>query len=136
MAHSATNDDALIASINVTPLVDITLVLLIVFMVTARLIASQAIPFEIPKVVNTGHVQTTFTVNVDAEGHTAVDGARVDDATLSRLAKRALTSDRELRTVIQASSSASHGQVVHVLDELRGAGVTRVAFAAIKVSKP
>ena len=63
-----------IASINVTPLVDITLVLLIVFMVTAKLIVSQAIPFDLPKAATGSATQVVFTVSLDESGQVRADG--------------------------------------------------------------
>ena len=122
-----------IVGINVTPLVDITLVLLIVFMVTAKLIVSQAIPFDLPKAATSDATQVVFTVTLDAAGHVRADGQEMrDDETLRRAAHDALARDREIRTVVQASTAAVHGSVVHVLDELRKAGIRRIAFGVDK----
>ena len=55
------------------------------------------------------------------------------DAELRQRAGKALKDNPELRTVISASASASHGNVMHVLDTVRDAGITRVAFAADKL---
>jgi biopolymer transport protein ExbD len=127
---SIDNHDELVSGINVTPLVDVTLVLLIIFMVTARLIAQRGLPSDLPKAASAGEVQTVFAVSVDAEGKRSVDGAPVeDDAELRRLAEAALASHPDLRTVIQASGESRHASVIHVLDELRLAGVTKIAFA-------
>jgi biopolymer transport protein ExbD len=126
-----------IVGINVTPLVDITLVLLIVFMVTAKLIVSQAIPFDLPKAATGGATQVVFTVSVDPGGRVSADGQEVrDDEALRRAAGDALQRDRDIRTVVQASSSVAHGSVIHVLDELRKAGVRRIAFGVDKTLEP
>jgi len=118
-----------IVGINVTPLVDITLVLLIVFMVTAKLIVAQAIPFDLPKAATGGATQVAFTVSLDEGGKVRADGRdMVGEESLRRAAREALARDAEIRTVVQASSAASHGAVIHVLDELRQAGIRRVAF--------
>jgi biopolymer transport protein ExbD len=123
-----TNDDAIVG-INVTPLVDITLVLLIIFMVTAKLIASQTIPFDLPKAATSGETQVVFVVTVDPEGHVQTDGRPIaTDAELRRAAHDALARDHDVRTVVQAAAGVSHGTVIHVLDELRGAGVQKIAF--------
>jgi biopolymer transport protein ExbD len=122
-----------IASINVTPLVDITLVLLIVFMVTAKLIVSQAIPFDLPKAATGSATQVVFTVSLDASGQVRADGQTMQgDESLRRAAFAALARDAEIRTVVQASSAVAHGSVIHVLDELRKAGVRRIAFGVDK----
>src|SRR5260221_1670354 len=69
-----------ITGINVTPLVDIILVLLIVFMVTAKLIVGQhAIPLDLPKAVSGENVQEVFSVSLTAQGATFLNGAAVAD---------------------------------------------------------
>jgi len=134
MASIQTTDEE-ISGINVTPLVDVTLVLLIIFMVTAKLIAGQGIPLDLPKAKTAGATQTVFNVSVDAAGGVLANGSRVQsDAELEQRAAQALKANPELRTVISASASATHGKVMHVLDTVRDAGITRVAFAADKVA--
>ena len=131
---SIQNTDDEITGINVTPLVDVTLVLLIIFMVTAKLIAGQGIPLDLPKAKTGGATQTVLNVAIDAKGLVLANGEKVnDDAELRRRAGKALKENPELRTVISASASASHGNVMHVLDTVRDAGITRVAFAADKL---
>lgn len=131
---SIQNTDEEISGINVTPLVDVTLVLLIIFMVTAKLIAGQGIPLDLPKAKTAGATQTVLSVSIDAQGGVLANGSKVasDDELRSR-ARGALKANPELRTVIAASASASHGKVMHVLDTVRDAGITRVAFAADKL---
>src|SRR5258706_4332443 len=125
---SIQNTDEEISGINVTPLVDVTLVLLIIFMVTAKLIAGQGIPLDLPKAKTAGATQTVLNVSVDARGGVLANGEKVStDLELEKRAAAALKANPELRTVISASSAASHGQVMHVLDSVRDAGITRVA---------
>ena len=130
MASTQTSaDDDGIVGINVTPLVDITLVLLIVLMVTARIVASPSMPFDLPKAASATETQVVFAVAIDAAGHVQADGRAVaDDADLRRCARDALDHHADLRTVVQAADAVPHGRVVHVLDELREAGVQRIAF--------
>jgi biopolymer transport protein ExbD len=130
------SEDESITGINVTPLVDITLVLLIVFMVTAKLIAGQGIPLDLPKAATAGTTQTMFTVSVDAQGHVLTNGQPADsDSVLRSRAAAALRQNPELRTVIQASSQVSHGSVMHVVDEVRDVGISKIAFAADKTNR-
>jgi biopolymer transport protein ExbD len=129
-AHGEEDGGFGIVGINVTPLVDVTLVLLVIFMVTARLIASPAIPMELPRAGTAGAVQTTFTVTITPDGDVTADGCTVDDAGLKSAARAEQARDPNLRTVIAASRRTPHGEVVRVLDALRDVGVTRVAFAA------
>jgi biopolymer transport protein ExbD len=118
-----------ITGINVTPLVDITLVLLIIFMVTAKLVVSRAMPMDLPKAATGSEVQSVFSVALRADGRTFVNGASsAGDSALLTAARSALASNAELRAVVQADGDVSHRCVLHVLDVLRQAGVARVAF--------
>lgn len=132
MASVQTDEEA-ISGINVTPLVDITLVLLIIFMVTAKLIVGQGIPLDLPKAKTAGAVQTVLNIGLDSKGVLSANGHPVpNESALRTEASAALRANPELRAVISASSAVSHGQVMTVLDTVRDAGVTRIAFAADK----
>ena len=127
MAGGAQNDaDEAITGINVTPLVDITLVLLIIFMVTAKIIVSQSVPLDLPKAASGTEVQVVFSVILAADGTTQVDSKTVpnDDAILLP-AREAHQKNNELRAVIKADSAVPHGRVIHVLDLLKQAGVPK-----------
>ena len=124
------DEDDIISAINVTPLVDVILVLLIIFMVTARIIVSQGMPMDLPKAASGEEVQTIFSVELTADGLTVVDSERVEnDEAVSRLAKTAKAKVPELRAVIRADNKVEHGRVIHVLDLLKRAGVNKIAFA-------
>jgi len=132
---SRNDDDELIAGINVTPLVDIMLVLLIIFMVTAKIIVSQAIPLDLPKAASGGETQMIFTVTIDKDGKILADKHPIgSDDELRKAAADALAKNKDLRTVIQASSQVNHGRVIHVLDELRQAGIQKIGFAIDKTA--
>jgi biopolymer transport protein ExbD len=135
MAGGAAQDsDDAITGINVTPLVDITLVLLIIFMVTAKIIVSQSVPLDLPKAASGTEVQVVFSVILAADGTTQVDSKPVanDDAILP-LAREAHARNNELRAVIKADSAVPHGRVIHVLDLLKQAGVAKIAFGVTPV---
>lgn len=130
MAGSAPRSGGIIEGINVTPLVDITLVLLLIFMVTAKLVVTPAIPVDLPRASQSEAVQTIFSVVIAPDGALQVDGESCSDAELPTRAREALKRDAELRAVIHADGSVPHRRVIAVLDELRAAGVDRVAFGA------
>jgi biopolymer transport protein ExbD len=133
MAHASSSSDDSITGINVTPLVDITLVLLIIFMVTAKLIVGQSVPLDLPKAATAGVVQTVLTVEIDDRGHVSANGQPVAyRLALEQKAKSALSDDPGLRALISASARASHGTVLQVMDSLRKAGLSKIAFAADK----
>src|SRR6266550_2431309 len=118
MAGGSQGDtDEGIVGINVTPLVDITLVLLIIFMVTAKIIVSQSVPLDLPKAASGTEVQVVFSIVLAADGTTQVDSRAIagDDGILG-LAREAHQKNNDLRAVIKADSAVPHGRVIHVLD--------------------
>jgi biopolymer transport protein TolR len=123
----------IIDGINVTPLVDITLVLLVIFMVTAKVVVAPAISVDLPKAATGEATQTVFAVTIAPDGGLTVDGASVSASQLRTAAARALAADAELRAVIQADGDVPHRRVMGVLDELRLAGISKVAFATSRV---
>lgn len=105
-------------------------------MVTAKLITQQSIPLDLPKTVNgTDQVQTVFSVVLAADGTTLVDSRNVtgDDVILS-MAKKALEGNKDLRAVIKADNAVPHGRVIHVLDLLKQAQITKIAFGVSRTS--
>lgn len=132
MAAATSDTDSGFSTINVTPLVDIVLVLLIIFMVTAKLIVSQTLPMDLPKAAQGEQQQIVFSVGIDRNGALTVDGKRVSDrsAVLS-LAAAAKKKSADVRAVIQADQNVTHGNVVRVMDELKQAGIAKIAFGVV-----
>jgi biopolymer transport protein ExbD len=135
MASSDSNSDGssgAITGINVTPLVDVTLVLLIIFLVTAQVVMTRAIKMDVPQVSSQPDVQqVVLAIGIATDGALTLDGAPVESPeTLARLAKgRAGATPADVRAVIAASKSSSHGAVIGAVDALRSAGITKIAFA-------
>ncbi len=128
MAQAADSDNGPITGINVTPLVDVVLVLLIVLMVTAGYIVSQTIPVDLPKGATGETTSITLAITVDREGRTFLDGHAVAKDTLRTRIRQAHARDRETRAVIAADGSTRHREVVGVIDLLRQEGVSRFAI--------
>ena len=125
MAKASDNDEEMISGINVTPLVDITLVLLIVFMVTATYIVRESIEVDLPRAASGGEsVGELFNVVLDKEGALYIDGVRADETQLMAKAKEAAAKDASARVVISADQNARHGAVVHLIDLVKSAGKT------------
>jgi biopolymer transport protein ExbD len=128
--------DEAITGINVTPLVDITLVLLIIFMVTTKIVLNQTVPLDLPKAATgTSDVQVVFSIVLAADGRAMVDGKSIanDDAIL-QLARDVEPQHPDLRAVIKADSAVTHGRVIHVLDLLKQAHVSKIAFGVTPVA--
>lgn len=131
MAGGAQDDpDDAITGINVTPLVDITLVLLIIFMVTTKIVLNQTVPLDLPKAATgTSEIQVVFSIVLALDGRALVDGKPIanDDAILG-LARDAQAQHADLRAVIKADTAVTHGRVIHVLDLLKQAHIAKIAF--------
>jgi biopolymer transport protein ExbD len=132
---SSGNDDEGINGINVTPLVDITLVLLIIFMVTAKIIVSQSVPLDLPKAATGTDVQTVFSIVMAANGSAQVDSKAIpNDDAIFEISRTAHAQNADLRAVIKADAAVPHGRVIHVLDLLKQAGVSKIAFGVTPIS--
>lgn len=124
------DDDDLITAINVTPLVDVVLVLLIILMVTASYIVSKSIPMELPQAAS-GEQDTqprTITVSIDSTGQLFLDAEAVTRDELRRRVREYRRGNDEARAVIAADGRVSHAQVVQVIDLLRQERVSRFAI--------
>lgn len=122
-------EDEMIRGINVTPLVDVVLVLLIVFMVTATFIVQEAIEVELPRAASGGEsIATTLNLVIDQEGTLFLDGNRssLDDA--RRAVREALAKDQDSRAVISADRRVPHGQVVELIDLVKTEGLSKFAI--------
>ncbi|HWA75020.1 MAG TPA: biopolymer transporter ExbD [Polyangiaceae bacterium] len=138
MGASPSSRNGAIASINVTPLVDITLVLLIIFMVTARLIvAPESIALDLPKAASAESTEELFAIELLPDGSSKINGEMVPtDQKLIELAHDAAHRVTELRAIIRADGDVPHRRVIHVLDLLRQAGIARVGFGVVFEPSP
>jgi len=126
------SDEDAITGINVTPLVDITLVLLIIFMVTARFISEPSIGVTLPKSSSStsGDVsERNVFLTIDQSHQIFIDNLRVDLGSLGAKMKEMLQKRPDLHLIIRADKSIPHGEVISVLDEVRSQGVTEFGIA-------
>ena len=127
MAGAAQNGSR-ITGINVTPLVDITLVLLIIFMATAHLIAHRAINLNLPKVAHAQSAPTpSVRVVMTADRTLRLNNVKVTRSELGMNLKRLVQLNPNLHVIVGADRRLSWGDMAGLLDLLRGAGVSKVA---------
>jgi biopolymer transport protein ExbD len=133
MAGSANgdNEEDVIAGINVTPLVDVVLVLLIILMVTAQYAAEKdAIPMDLPK-AQTGDnavIPSTLSVSIDKDGHFFLNAEQLSLEQMRGRVREAYKKDNDTRAVIAADGRVSHAEVIRVIDLLRQEKVTKFAI--------
>jgi len=132
------NEGGIFAEINITPLTDIFLVLLIIFMVSAsymvdRLNASQRegvkvnLPKGATKEIDPG--AKSLVVSINKVGQTTVAGQPVQDVDLKNLFTSAVAKDAQTQVIIEADEGVTHGIVVHVMELAKDAGLVRLAIA-------
>jgi biopolymer transport protein TolR len=129
MAGAVQEADEEIVGINVTPLVDVVLVLLIIFMVTANFIVKETVEVDLPKAANGGEtVQGLVNVVLDKQGQLYFDGAPVTEEELKQRASEQLAKDAQTRAIISADQSLPYGRVMHLIDVVKGQGIARFAL--------
>ncbi len=131
MAGSQERDTGIISGINVTPLVDITLVLLVIFIVTAKIIVTPAVHLDLPAAKSTEEHEVVLSVIVPKDGPTLMNGVTVpNDEALLTQARAVHDADPSARAVISADGDVPHRTMLHVLDLLKQSGFSAIAFAA------
>ena len=131
MAGSYQAEDDGVFEINVTPLVDVVLVLLVIFMVTAPAIAKRGIAFQEPQTVSGDRVDSKLELTIDAARSIYVNGERVDDLDRARAMIAAIRREQgDVKALITADIDVPHGDVMALVDAVKLAGVRKFAFAS------
>jgi biopolymer transport protein ExbD len=127
--HDDDDGGAAITDINVTPFVDIVLVVLIVFIVTAKLIVARGVEIDKPKAATGGDVQSTLRVSVNAAGELFVNGDKYasDPAAVARIKEIAATSSKP-KAIIAGDRKSAYGGVMRAIDLVQQAGITAIAL--------
>ncbi|MEW5903233.1 MAG: biopolymer transporter ExbD [Pseudomonadota bacterium] len=129
---NSSNDDGMMSEINVTPLVDVMLVLLVVFIITAPLLAPQSLKINLPKTdaVQQQDKPQKVSLVVDAQGKVEMDKQPVDDAVLAELLKQRAT-DPQFQLQIEADSAVPYGRVAALMALAQKAGVSKLSFITL-----
>ena len=129
MAGAQNDSDDEITGINVTPLVDIVLVLLIIFMVTANFIVRETKEVDLPKAAKSGEtVQGIVNVVLDKEGKLYFDGSEVTEDELKAKIVEAVKKEKEPRAIITADQSLNYGKVMKLIDLVQLQGIAKFAL--------
>jgi biopolymer transport protein ExbD len=129
VSASAGRGRATITGINVTPMVDVVLVLLVIMMVSATYIVSQSLHVELPKTATSDDsVSSPATVTLTKERATYFNGERVSEAQLQQKLSAAYAKNGDVDLIVSADADASHGAVVHVIDLAKTVGISKFAI--------
>jgi biopolymer transport protein ExbD len=133
MAGHATSGDEAITGINVTPLVDIVLVLLIIFMVTASYIVKDAIDVDLPRAAAGGEtVGETLAFAIDRAGKLYLDGHAVEPDAARAAVRAAVARSKDARALIGADRAVAHGEVVALIDLVKSEGLAKFAIQIVR----
>jgi biopolymer transport protein ExbD len=123
------DDLSAIAEINVTPFVDVVLVLLVIFMVTAPMLVREQLSVNLPK-TTTGEKSATkaLAIVLTKEGAVSIADESISMDAIGDRIKQAVAEDPNVQAVITADKDTKHGDVVTVIDQVKRAGLTRFAI--------
>ena len=129
----AHDDDEVMTEINMTPLIDVMLVLLIVFILAVPAIHS-AVPLTLPHASSntTPPPAEPVRLDLDAQGHAYWNGQAVDDVALTRHAQHAATQTPQPVVRLSGDRAVAYERVLQTLSSLQGAGLSKVNFIAQK----
>jgi biopolymer transport protein ExbD len=122
-------DDGVVAEINITPLTDVFLVLLIIFMVTSSVVANQSKNIDLPGAEVSETAPQGVTVTVDESGGILVNDQPVASAALFEALEAALADTREKVVILRGDKKVLLGQAVNILDLAQQAGAKGIALA-------
>jgi biopolymer transport protein ExbD len=130
MAAGTKNDDTLITEINMTPLVDVMLVLLVIFMIAAPSLYHGNIKLELPKAA-TGDRTDKVTMNFKLlkDGRVFLDKREITRAEVAQHVQTALQLDAKADAMVAADRALTHGEVMQFVDELKAGGIQKMAVA-------
>ena len=133
MAFKPDSGDDVISEINIVPMVDVILVVLIIFMVTAPMIMKPSININLPKAASgEATVPSKLNISISPDGKINLDGKTVDETQVQSAAIEEVKKNPDIQAIISADKDVPHGRVVSVLDIVKGAGVKKFAISIDK----
>jgi len=127
------DDEEIMTSINITPLVDIFLVLLIIFMITSTVLDRQEIKINLPKAAHAGtEAPKASGLVMDKEKNLFLDGVPSDSASIVTQLQNAVIKNPDHQVLIAADQDLAYREVVRLIDIVRGAGITKYALKVVR----
>jgi biopolymer transport protein ExbD len=118
-----------IVGINVTPMVDVVLVLLVIMMVSATYIVSQSLKVELPKAASSNEsVQSIAAVTIAKNGNIYYNQQPISEPDLIQKFKEGIAANEDMSLIVSADEAVPHGRVVHVIDLAKLEGILKFAI--------
>ena len=134
-AESSSDDliygsSAPISAINVTPFVDVVLVLLVIFIVTAPTVMKDVFEIKLPKASTGGATKmlSTIALSITKQGQFLLDGQLASPETIAARVRDLIAKDSEAQAILSADVDARHGDLVRAIDLIKSAGLLRFAI--------
>lgn len=124
------NDDGVISDINITPMVDVILVLLVIFMVTANFLKKESININLPKVAKAdANIKESTQIALTKDGKFFIEGKSITEEDLVTSMSREAKLRPNMRVTLAADENISYGSVSKLMGVLRRCGVTKIALS-------
>ncbi|HXH32614.1 MAG TPA: biopolymer transporter ExbD [Bacteriovoracaceae bacterium] len=135
MANKLDNDDEGFNDINITPFVDVVLVLLVIFMVTAPVMIKESLKVNLPKTLTSDFTSKAASIGVAVtkEGQVLLNGKLYGDSELAIELKKISATASETTFLISADTDSRHGDVVRLIDLLKRNNINRFALQVEKI---
>jgi biopolymer transport protein ExbD len=133
MAMNDGDEDSIVAEINITPLTDIFLVLLVIFMISSSALLESGLTVKLPSAKTTSPAQTEsqkpVSVTLARDGRIVVGKAAVTESELAKAIRTALDETSNKAVVVRGDADVSLGKTVKVMDAARSAGAEKITIA-------
>jgi biopolymer transport protein ExbD len=136
MQTKSGSEDGMMAELNVTPLVDVMLVLLVIFIVTAPLIVPQSMKVNLPKTQAVAQQDQAKNIQliISANGEATLNNQIVDDKSLAAELRR-LAAEPKTQLQINADKAVPYGRIAEIMAMAQANGVTKLSFVTLSGSK-
>ena len=133
MRFSDTEEDAIVAEINITPLTDVALVLLIIFMISSSAMLESGLQVKLPSAKAAALAQNQNSkptyITLSKEGEVQINDKKSSESTLAEMLKQAISQSADKTVVIRGDESIVLGKAVKIMDAARAAGAEKIAVA-------
>lgn len=127
-SQSDSESTQVMSGINITPFVDVVLVLLVIFMITAPALVKEMIDIKLPKTsTSDGQVLQTLGIALNKEGNILLNGQLTDEENLKKSLLDELKKTQDVQAIISADVEVSYGKVVKLIDLIKTTGVEKFA---------
>ena len=130
MKYKPRSDDfEALAGVNIIPVIDVSLVLLIILLATSPILNLPGFEVKLPKAVTAESKEKNISVSLSLKGQMAVNEAAVDETTLVEVLRKEVKDKPDFLVIIRADQGVAYGKVERVMDLVKQAGSRRIAIA-------